>query len=32
VSNWPYGNPGNPRRPRQATVVIRRQDGGRIGE
>ena len=32
VSNWPYGNQSNPRRPRPATVVIRRQDGGRIGE
>jgi len=32
VSNWPYGNESNPRRPRSATVVIRRLDGGRIGE
>jgi len=32
VSNWPYGNASNPRRPRPATVVIRRLDGGRIGE
>jgi secreted PhoX family phosphatase len=31
VSNWPYGNPANPRRPRPATVVIRKLDGGRIG-
>jgi secreted PhoX family phosphatase len=31
VSNWPYGNPSQPRRPRPATVVIRRMDGGRIG-
>jgi hypothetical protein len=31
VSNWPYGDAGNPRRPRPATVVIRRQDGGRVG-
>jgi len=32
VSNWPYGNQSKPRRPRPATVVIRRKDGGRIGE
>ena len=31
VSNWPYGNASNPRRPRPATVVIRKVDGGRIG-
>jgi hypothetical protein len=31
VSNWPFGNPGDPRRPRPATVVVRRRDGGRIG-
>ena len=31
VSNWPYGNAIKPRRPRPATVVIRRKDGGRIG-
>jgi hypothetical protein len=31
VSNWPYGSAGNPRRPRPATVVIRRKDGGRVG-
>jgi hypothetical protein len=32
VSSWPYGNEANPRRPRPATVVIRRKDGGRIGQ
>jgi secreted PhoX family phosphatase len=32
VSNWPYGDQSKPRRPRPATVVIRRLDGGRIGE
>jgi secreted PhoX family phosphatase len=32
VSNWPYGDESNPRRPRPATVVIRRLDGGRVGE
>jgi hypothetical protein len=31
VSSWPYGSESNPRRPRPATVVIRRKDGGRIG-
>jgi secreted PhoX family phosphatase len=32
VSHWPYGSAGDPyRRPRPATVVIRRLDGGRIG-
>jgi secreted PhoX family phosphatase len=31
VSSWPYGNQANPRRPRSATVVIRKLDGGRIG-
>jgi secreted PhoX family phosphatase len=31
VSNWPYGNASNPRRPRPATVVICKLDGGRIG-
>jgi secreted PhoX family phosphatase len=31
VSSWPYGTASNPRRPRPATVVIRRVDGGRIG-
>jgi secreted PhoX family phosphatase len=31
VSNWPYGSESSPRRPRPATVVIRRTDGGRIG-
>jgi secreted PhoX family phosphatase len=31
VSNWPFGTQSNPRRPRPATVVIQRNDGGRIG-
>jgi secreted PhoX family phosphatase len=31
VSNWPYGSASSPRRPRPATVVIRKLDGGRIG-
>jgi hypothetical protein len=31
VSNWPYGSASHPRRPRPATVVIRKLDGGRIG-
>jgi secreted PhoX family phosphatase len=31
VSSWPYGTQSNPRRPRPATVVIRKLDGGRIG-
>jgi secreted PhoX family phosphatase len=31
VSTWPFGSASNPRRPRPATVVIRRMDGGRIG-
>jgi uncharacterized protein len=31
VSNWPYGTASNPRRPRPATVVVRKMDGGRIG-
>jgi secreted PhoX family phosphatase len=31
VSNWPYGTASNPRRPRPATVVVRKIDGGRIG-
>jgi secreted PhoX family phosphatase len=31
VSNWPFGTQSNPRRPRPATVVIQRKDGGRIG-
>lgn len=31
VSSWPYGNAANPRRPRPATVVIRKLDGGKIG-
>jgi secreted PhoX family phosphatase len=31
VSNWPYGNASHPRRPRPATVVIRKLDGRRIG-
>ena len=31
VSSWPFGNAANPRRPRPATVVIRKLDGGRIG-
>jgi secreted PhoX family phosphatase len=31
VSNWPFGTQASPRRPRPATVVIRRKDGGRIG-
>jgi hypothetical protein len=31
VSNWPYGTTLKPRRPRPATVVIRKLDGGRIG-
>ena len=31
VSSWPYGSASNPRRPRPATVVIRKLDGGRIG-
>ncbi len=31
VSSWPYGTQATPRRPRPATVVIRRTDGGRIG-
>jgi secreted PhoX family phosphatase len=31
VSSWPFGSESNPRRPRPATVVIRRTDGGRIG-
>lgn len=31
VSNWPFGSSSSPRRPRPATVVIRRLDGGRIG-
>jgi secreted PhoX family phosphatase len=31
VSTWPFGSASNPRRPRPATVVIRKLDGGRIG-
>ena len=32
VSSWPYGTAADPyRRPRPATVVIRKLDGGRIG-
>ena len=32
VSSWPYGTTADPlRRPRPATVVIRKLDGGRIG-
>lgn len=31
VSSWPYGSASKPRRPRPATVVIRKLDGGRIG-
>jgi secreted PhoX family phosphatase len=31
VSSWPYGTASNPRRPRPATVVVRKIDGGRIG-
>jgi len=31
VSTWPFGTQAQPRRPRSATVVIRRMDGGRIG-
>lgn len=31
VSSWPFGSASNPRRPRPATVVIRKLDGGRIG-
>ena len=31
VSSWPFGTQSNPRRPRSATVVIQREDGGRIG-
>jgi secreted PhoX family phosphatase len=31
VSTWPFGTASNPRRPRPATVVIRKVDGGRIG-
>jgi hypothetical protein len=31
VSTWPFGSASNPRRPRSATVVIRKMDGGRIG-
>jgi secreted PhoX family phosphatase len=31
VSTWPFGSASNPRRPRSATVVIRKVDGGRIG-
>jgi secreted PhoX family phosphatase len=31
VSSWPSGTASNPRRPRPATVVIRKLDGGRIG-
>lgn len=31
VSNWPFGTAASPRRPRPATVVIQRKDGGRIG-
>jgi len=31
VSSWPFGDQLNPRRPRPATVIIRKIDGGRIG-
>jgi len=31
VSTWPFGSASNPRRPRPATVVIRKVDGGRVG-
>jgi secreted PhoX family phosphatase len=31
ISAWPFGTASNPRRPRPATVVIQRKDGGRIG-
>lgn len=31
VSSWPFGTQARPRRPRPATVVIRKIDGGRIG-
>jgi secreted PhoX family phosphatase len=31
VSSWPFGTQANPRRPRPATVVIRKLDGGKIG-
>ena len=31
VSSWPFGSASIPRRPRPATVVIRKMDGGRIG-
>ncbi len=31
TSYWPDGNPTNKRRPRSATIVITRNDGGQIG-